>query len=90
LVGEAGTIEVRVVQAGLEFNDIDVITFELPTMSNDRGAVSLFCGDLNNTVGVRYEPILPKRGRTDRNAVSMTETKLYEIRKRFVSSVVLD
>lgn len=54
MVKEAGTIEVRIVQAGLSFNEADDIAFELPGVCNDFGAVSLLCGELNNTVGVRY------------------------------------
>jgi hypothetical protein len=53
LVKEAGTIEVRIVQVGLSFNEQDDIGFELPGVWNDLGAVSLLCGELNNTVGVR-------------------------------------
>lgn len=43
----------RIIKAGMFFNEEDDIEFELPAAFNDRGAVSLFCGEVNNTVGIR-------------------------------------
>jgi len=54
VVKEAGTIEVRIIRAGHSFNEEDDIAFQLPNVLNDRGTVSMYCGELNNTVGVRY------------------------------------
>lgn len=49
----AGAIEVRIIQAGTKGNDEDDISFNLPSSSKDRGAISLLHGELNNTVGIR-------------------------------------
>ena len=52
IVEEAGTIELKVLDASVQpsVNDNECL---LPSLHNDRGAVSLLNGELNNTLGIR-------------------------------------
>lgn len=82
-------IEVRIVQEGLSFNEEDDIAFELPNVLNDRGAVSLYCGELNNTVGVRYRLNNLKLAQTNKKAASMTATTVFMKRRKYASRTAL-
>jgi hypothetical protein len=90
VVKEAGMIEVRIIQAGSSSNEEDDIAFELPTVPNDCGAVSMYCGELRNTVGVRHELNHLKSVQSNRTTASMTVTIVLVTQGKYAASLVLN